>query len=621
MRYTLFALLLTLSTLSASAQVLGSGQCYSNDSTTTGRGVVLVSQLSNIQPPFTLSAWVRIDSVIGIQPIFSSAILTQIGGYGSWSVFFETQPDGTVELVSGLGDIWGTTNRGYMQLRAPVNGIHNDWMHISVTMDSANYGLISINGIHTPSYTVGHVNSLRTHLNATSSIGLYSDSTGGYYLSGDIDELRVWNRRISDTERKNYMCQRLIGTEPGLELYYTFDEQGGTLVDHSPYQRNGRLFSSAHLHPSSAPVGDTSVFRYTFGSVWIDNGEGDTLFADHPGLSPFNTGVHIYHSKGNPDIWPIANTTCDSSGIFGRFMAALPGVNNLSGNFRFYPVPGHIALRDTANSGRWFTDSLFSPFGSAELFLEWYLFTRFPSQPDLGPDSAFCMNDTVTLGMSDWWWNNASNVKNMLWSDGSTDSTLDATQPGDYWVEVFSGYCSTSDSISLFQIPEADSLYQDTLEICTETGGLLRIPEYYPASFVKDVLWNTGETSNQIFVRDVGTYTAQVTSDCQTFYLLFEVGNKPECGPQNLSIPNVFSPNGDGINDVLEIQTEGFHSYSIQIFNRWGTLVYNGNEYSSPWDGTFQSQRVPEGVYFCTFSGTTFQNETITEQETIHVIY
>jgi gliding motility-associated-like protein len=62
-------------------------------------------------------------------------------------------------------------------------------------------------------------------------------------------------------------------------------------------------------------------------------------------------------------------------------------------------------------------------------------------------------------------------------------------------------------------------------------------------------------------------------------------------------IPNVFTPNGDGINDVLEILNPGNYPYSMYIYNRWGKLIFTGNE-SRAWDGCENGNPASESVYF-----------------------
>lgn len=60
-------------------------------------------------------------------------------------------------------------------------------------------------------------------------------------------------------------------------------------------------------------------------------------------------------------------------------------------------------------------------------------------------------------------------------------------------------------------------------------------------------------------------------------------------------IPNVITPNGDGINEVLEIENfSSLKQCSIQIFNRWGQLIYHSANYDNKWDAF----DIPDGVYF-----------------------
>ncbi|HEX7365460.1 MAG TPA: PKD domain-containing protein [Pelobium sp.] len=64
-------------------------------------------------------------------------------------------------------------------------------------------------------------------------------------------------------------------------------------------------------------------------------------------------------------------------------------------------------------------------------------------------------------------------------------------------------------------------------------------------------------------------------------------------------IPNVFSPNGDGVNDFWSIKyLETFVKASIRIFNRAGQQVFYANQYNTPWDGKYHNQEVPVGVYY-----------------------
>lgn len=66
-----------------------------------------------------------------------------------------------------------------------------------------------------------------------------------------------------------------------------------------------------------------------------------------------------------------------------------------------------------------------------------------------------------------------------------------------------------------------------------------------------------------------------------------------------LIIPNVFTPNGDGVNDLFTIQSEGIENLSCVIFNRWGVKVAELTLPGQGWDGrTISGQEAEEGVYY-----------------------
>jgi gliding motility-associated-like protein len=68
---------------------------------------------------------------------------------------------------------------------------------------------------------------------------------------------------------------------------------------------------------------------------------------------------------------------------------------------------------------------------------------------------------------------------------------------------------------------------------------------------------------------------------------------------KNPVIPNAFSPNGDGINDVWIIQyLDSYQGATVDIFNRYGQKVYNSIGYSNPWNGKYNGKTLPVGTYY-----------------------
>jgi gliding motility-associated-like protein len=94
---------------------------------------------------------------------------------------------------------------------------------------------------------------------------------------------------------------------------------------------------------------------------------------------------------------------------------------------------------------------------------------------------------------------------------------------------------------------------------------------------------------------EVGNYNIKVvtTNGGYTSESNYVTCSQPE--PPTIVIPNIFSPNGDGVNDLFTIQNLLLYDYrSIIIYNRWGKSVYSSNQYNNDWDG----KNVPDGVYF-----------------------
>ena len=68
---------------------------------------------------------------------------------------------------------------------------------------------------------------------------------------------------------------------------------------------------------------------------------------------------------------------------------------------------------------------------------------------------------------------------------------------------------------------------------------------------------------------------------------------------QNPRIPNVFSPNSDGINDVWAIQNlNTYPDATVAIFNRYGQTVFSSIGYLIPWDGKYNGGDLPVGTYY-----------------------
>jgi gliding motility-associated-like protein len=88
-------------------------------------------------------------------------------------------------------------------------------------------------------------------------------------------------------------------------------------------------------------------------------------------------------------------------------------------------------------------------------------------------------------------------------------------------------------------------------------------------------------------------------------------------------VPNVFTPNGDGINDVVTLPYPSFKSYDIQILNRWGNLVFELKDQTgiAVWDGyDFNGQLHTDGVFFYKLKGEMLGGTLIDKHGFIHLV-
>ena len=175
--------------------------------------------------------------------------------------------------------------------------------------------------------------------------------------------------------------------------------------------------------------------------------------------------------------------------------------------------------------------------------------------------------------------------------------------PGNYYVTlmVINGMCadSLSDSIHIAARPTSDFRVDE--QICL--GKDAEIVFTGTASPTATYNWNfsgatvssgTGPGPYIISVQDSGAYliTLMVTQDsCPSDTTAKSVFAKV-C---EVTIPNIITPNGDGKNDVLRIAgLESFPESALFIYNRWGKLIYQNNDYQNDWDG----ENHADGVYY-----------------------
>ena len=89
----------------------------------------------------------------------------------------------------------------------------------------------------------------------------------------------------------------------------------------------------------------------------------------------------------------------------------------------------------------------------------------------------------------------------------------------------------------------------------------------------------------------------------------------------SIYIPNSFTPNGDGMNDMFGAYGEAILEFNMQIFNRWGQIIFEAKHFDTKWDGTYEGTKVPQGSYVYKLSAKGITGNTSRKDGTVTVVY
>lgn len=209
------------------------------------------------------------------------------------------------------------------------------------------------------------------------------------------------------------------------------------------------------------------------------------------------------------------------------------------------------------------------------------LFLQSP-QPSIIGTTEFCENEGTTL--------TATGGTSYLWNNGSTDAQITTSQGGNVSVTVTNDNtgCSSTASVRLSAQPLPGITLPENITKCIDERVQLN-PGITGTSTIE---WSTGVTARSIAVTEPGEYTATVRNNCGEILARVEVIDE-ECF-QNLFIPNAFTPNGDGLNDLFQVQGEGILRFKMQIYDRWAGLVFESTDIEEAWNGSYQNSN-----YYC----------------------
>lgn len=113
--------------------------------------------------------------------------------------------------------------------------------------------------------------------------------------------------------------------------------------------------------------------------------------------------------------------------------------------------------------------------------------------------------------------------------------------------------------------------------------------------------WATGETTVSISdtILETTTYTVTITDEngCTLEQSLTVDPELPQCDETDVYLPNAFSPNNDGVNDVLRVRSNFVKTMDLRVYDRWGEEIYVSTDIDNGWDGTYKGTLLSPNVY------------------------
>lgn len=212
----------------------------------------------------------------------------------------------------------------------------------------------------------------------------------------------------------------------------------------------------------------------------------------------------------------------------------------------------------------------------------------------LGNDTGSCSNVPFLLKTS-------FPFRNYIWQDNSTVTTYQPSKSGTYSVFVTDiNGCKGSDSVSftLYPLPEPQIVYnQNMAQFCEDSLVSLASNEVYAK-----YLWHNGQTTSSITsertAKNEYTLLVTTTKGCEA-----KTAIAIDCSPF-ISVPNVFTPNGDNVNDKFRIKNAEKGYWRLDVFNKWGSKVFQAQPYLNDWE----ANGVPDGVYYYTLESQDLSN-------------
>lgn len=210
---------------------------------------------------------------------------------------------------------------------------------------------------------------------------------------------------------------------------------------------------------------------------------------------------------------------------------------------------------------------------------------------DLGPDLTGCTEEGIALDATP----SGTSLGPFFydWSDGTSGGpTHTVHQSGSYVVVVTDvAGCTGSDEIVVTALasPSFDTPTDTTF--CFEDFPEAVYQVFVPAGYAS-YSWNTGASGPAIAVNGPGVYTVEVTNSIGCA-VTTDIQVEAFCSEPLLYVPSAFTPDGNQVNEVWQVQGRNIEDFELFVADRWGQILWQTQSMDSAWNGTG-----PGGQYY-----------------------
>jgi gliding motility-associated-like protein len=209
---------------------------------------------------------------------------------------------------------------------------------------------------------------------------------------------------------------------------------------------------------------------------------------------------------------------------------------------------------------------------------------------EVNGSDTICEGDSTILSAKnsnqEYLWTDSNNANSVIYQGKNFTVSPKVTTT----YKVFAGYDTTSFTIHVIPNLYSNIDLGESITLCQDE--LFTLKADFPNANYE---WQDGSTEPTYLVSDSGWYQVQVSNDCGVGIDSIFIGER-ECF---LHIPNAFTPNGDGQNDVFRpLGIDGVEIQEFRVYNRWGQEIYVGDDLEDDgWNGAFQGVEQAQDIY------------------------